>query len=68
MLIVFWYKGDVSYEKINIHLWETYVIKCLFITKPADTLSINKHSPILNHIYGFNDSKGFRVQNEFMIL
>ena len=42
--------------------------KVLFITKPADTLTINKYSPIFKHIYGFNDSKGFRVQNEFMIL
>ena len=51
MLIVFWYKRDVSYEKINIQLWETYVIKCLFIAKPADTLSINKHSAILTYIW-----------------
>ena len=40
--------------------------KVLFITKPSDTLSINKHYPIFKPIY--NDSKGFRVQNEFMIL
>ena len=44
--------------------------KVLFITKPADTLSINIYSAIFKHIYmdSFNDSKGFRAQNEFMIL